>query len=570
MSALKDIFPGWQEGTSYSMEEKEEWALLNLGRGDFVEIPLESTDWDPVSKASAGFVIMDRLVTGDGGLALRAHGVGCSDAQLNKRISNQFNRREGFLHLCVGRPCTEAEEGYLHVTRLRAFTREGFNASYFMAAHRRQVAKWLDGDEPTEEARAGEEAEMEAGHHGDRSILSDLSWLGEDAGREEEASHKRRAEEAKLKPSPKGRAARVSALRPGRAASQARARGKGVAFGSGEELKKSVQVELDERGREDRESAKRKEDKRTGGWDAGLEENPEQMSTTELRKRLDAVRERLGGPVRASIKDLKRLPEEEDGEDQSQEREEGSGFAEEKLTLTSGTTLKKKTKVEATRGSSSKDVSTQLVRQAQHLAEERMKRRGGERKQERLSEDDQKTERERLLALLNQAEKKGHKRGDGDKDPPKKSRERSRSSKKKKRKKEKKRSKKRKLVNGVIVSTSPSGSSPEDSSGSSGSSSEDQLEAPLGKRSKACPGAVLKLLVQKAQAALDQGALVEINRGGGSAITEGVKLMTYFQLHVKPHYGHLKGPMRDLSLEEVQSEEDAIFWPATSSQRIKH
>lgn len=38
---------------------------------------------------------------------------------------------------------TEAEEGYLHVTRLRVFTREEFNPDYFTPAHRRQVKKWL-------------------------------------------------------------------------------------------------------------------------------------------------------------------------------------------------------------------------------------------------------------------------------------------------------------------------------------------------------------------------------------------------------------------------------------------
>ena len=145
MSTLKDIFPNWKEGEEFHIEDTERWTLLNFAKGDFVELCLKDTDWEPVSEALAGFVVMSRSVTREGGIALLAHFVGTTDHTISRSLSAQFNRREGHLHLCISRPCTEAEEGFLHVVRLKVYTRGNFNASYYTAAHRRQVGKWLDG-----------------------------------------------------------------------------------------------------------------------------------------------------------------------------------------------------------------------------------------------------------------------------------------------------------------------------------------------------------------------------------------------------------------------------------------
>ena len=83
-------------------------------------------------------------------------------------------------------------------------------------------------------------------------------------------------------------------------------------------------------------------------------------------------------------------------------------------------------------------------------------------------------------------------------------------------KKKKKESKKRKLVNGVIVSSDGSDSISDKSSESLKTALEDEFEAPLRKRSKANPGSVLRILVQRAQEALNQGALVEAGPGATS------------------------------------------------------
>ena len=546
MSALRTIFDHWEEGEEFVIEDQERWTLLNIVLGDFVELSLSSTDWSPSSDATVGFLVMGHSVTADGGMALRCHYVGSTDTSLSKRLSGQFNRREGFVHLCISRPCTEAEESYLHTTRIKVFSRNGFNPSYFTAAHRRQVAKWLGESEESEPR--GEEEPVESGEpRAARVSIPEFSWVTEDGGQLDKA----RAEEPEgrraSKASPKGRGTRPGALRATPAArGRARDKGKGIAGSGGAgETRLSPGSPV---GRGDSRMSEAHEGGQELGGDLGLgsERDREEMSTTELRKKLEAVRLKLGGAPRPPISELRRLPDEDDIGDRSQERPTGSDYVEDMKGLMTGTNLKRKKALEDTRGTTTKDVSEQLVRQAQHVAA------GKKRKmeEEKSSGESRDGERAELLALLNQVARRSSRGSRGDRDPPKRSGDSGHSKKKKKKKrgKDKKKSRKKRLVNGVIMSTSGSSSSSEDSSRSVGSMSEEQFEAPLRKRSKAAPGSVLKLLVQKAQDALDQGALVEVAQGSTSAITDGVKLTTYYQLHIKPHYAQQKGPMRDIAL----------------------
>ena len=470
------------------------------------------------------------MVTPEGGVALLAHSVGSSDASLTKRLSQMFNRKVGHLHTCVGRPCTEAEEGYLHVTRLRVYTREGFNPPYFMPPHCRQVKKWLGELEETLHAHEeGREADGTGEEPG-----PEVRSGGEEVGRE--------VSEKKGKDALPKRGVRPSALRASSAA-QRRARGKGVAVGEsfqlGEKRAKApgagqVSESVDELPKD---------------LGLGSAEDREEMSTSELRQKLDAVRLRLGGSARPSIGELRKMSEEEDSEGRLQEAAADSGFVEELRGLTSGANLRRKRSLEDTKDSSMKDISSQLVRQAQQRSAERSHRRGESRERRGSGDEEKKSERAQLLRLLNQAARGSGGSGDG-RDPSDHRGERSKSRKKKKKKKgkNKKRGKKRKLVNGVIISSDGSDSSYEDSDDSGETSSTEGFEAPLRRRSKAHPGAVLRLLVQQAQEALDQSALVETGKEAAKSVTEGVKITTYFNLHVKPLYSHHRAAMRDLSL----------------------
>lgn len=541
MSALSELIEGWQEGDVLRMSDVLNWSLVNLVRGDFMEVDLSATDMMPRTEAVAGFLVLERVLTGDGGMAVRVRSVGCSDAGLNKVLSGRFNRKEGFLHLCISTPCTEAEENYLHVTQFRAFSHQAFSPGYYMPSHRRQVAKWLGRQDM-------EELEEEPG----RDVGQDLFGTGGPTVVEIPAtSAEGEARGAPMRKEPlkpgggdsrkgvedraKERVPRTPALRQ-RPSASARVRGKGQADG----------MKLKERSTSLSGGKKKAPEEHQEGEEEhlGTALEREGMSTEELRRKLDLVRVRLGGARRPEVGAGERRDLLDEREDPDWQREDDSGFVEDLKGLTSGATLKRKRLQEDTKGSSSRDVSTQLIQRAQLRSGER-RREGSSRGSQTMS-GERPGERDRLLALLNQVEGRKTSLASDGKDPPRKGdRSRSKGSRKKKKGRDKKKKKKkRRLVNGVIVSSEESESSEEESY-SSPESSEEHFEAPLRKRSRASPGSVLRLLVQKAEAALDQSALVEIDPKASRSVTDGVKISTYFNLHIRPHFSQQRGAMRD-------------------------
>ena len=91
------------------------------------------------------------------------------------------------------------------------------------------------------------------------------------------------------------------------------------------------------------------------------------------------------------------------------------------------------------------------------------------------------------------------------------------------------------------------GSSVGDSNKSEASaSSEEELEAPLRKKSKKNPGSVLELLVAHAREQLDQSASVGTGREGDHYLTSGIKVMTYFQVLLKPKLGGSQALQREM------------------------
>ena len=465
------------------MDEPVGWTMLNFSKGDFVEVPLKETSWEPMSEAWAGFLVMDRQVTADGGVALRVHSVGSTDSTQSRTLSGRFNRKEGFLHLCISRPCTEAEENYLHVTRLKVFTHAGFAPAYYTAAHRRQVAKWLGvGEEPhgEEDLEVPEEGVAEGKRGPEARSLSKERRVGWSDEGEEGAGREG------AKAAPKRRGSRPPALRTGPAA-LARARGKGQAAGEepgGRKELKSLESRSQPklRGGDQEEQRELAHDLRLG-----TSEEREQMSTEELRKRLDQVRLRLGGAARPSISDLRRLGEEDGQEVQELEDCGDSDYVEEPKSLSSGSTLRKKRRLEDTKDTTTRDVSKQLIQQAQQLAGERGATEVGATKKS-ADGGPKKGEREVILALLNQFSGQKSSGSGGGRDPPKEDRGRSRSKRKKKKKKKRGRrnGKRRRLVNGVLISSDGTGSS-SPGSGSESYSTEEQFEAPLRRRSKKQP-----------------------------------------------------------------------------------
>eukprot|EP00434_Breviolum_minutum_P044049 symbB.v1.2.039303.t1/scaffold6471.1/size17862/1 len=71
------------------------------------------------------------------------------------------------------------------------------------------------------------------------------------------------------------------------------------------------------------------------------------------------------------------------------------------------------------------------------------------------------------------------------------------------------------------------------------------IEAPLRRKSKERPGSVLALLTSHVAQQLDQGALVDME-GEDQGVVSGVKIMTYFNLFLKPHYTNHQRELREL------------------------
>ena len=115
---------------------------------------------------------------------------------------------------------------------------------------------------------------------------------------------------------------------------------------------------------------------------------------------------------------------------------------------------------------------------------------------------------------------------------------------KKKEKKEKDRRKKRKMVDGVIISCSSSSKSDLESEEVE-DDSETDLETPIKKRSRDRPGSVLSLLTEHVRAQMDQASLAEMP-GEVHQITGGVKISSYFALHIKPNFHQNLRELREM------------------------
>ena len=177
---------------------------------------------------------------------------------------------------------------------------------------------------------------------------------------------------------------------------------------------------------------------------------------------------------------------------------------------------------EATRGSSTKGWSDQLLSRALAVKDVRDQARKKAKK---------KDGKDKALNLLKQILTGG---SEGDQ-------------KKRTGSKKKKSRKRRRLEDGVIVSSSVSSSGESSTKEASAEevSSEEDLEAPMKKRSRDSPGSVLSLLTEHVRSQMEQESLTELG-DGRKRVTSGVKVTTYFHLHIKPTYAHHLRELREL------------------------
>ena len=114
-------------------------------------------------------------------------------------------------------------------------------------------------------------------------------------------------------------------------------------------------------------------------------------------------------------------------------------------------------------------------------------------------------------------------------------------------KKKKKKGRRRVLnADGVIVSCSDSSeNSCSRDTDEDQQSSDSDYETPLKKRSRDHPGSVLQLLTSHVQQQLEQNATLDVENTSDS-LTSGVKIMTYFMLHLKPMFPSALRELREL------------------------
>ena len=112
----------------------------------------------------------------------------------------------------------------------------------------------------------------------------------------------------------------------------------------------------------------------------------------------------------------------------------------------------------------------------------------------------------------------------------------------KKTKKDKtKKKRRRRLESGVIVSSSNSCSSTSEEA----EEEESDLEAPMKKRSRSHPGSVLASITEHIRTQMDQDAMTDLPKDG-RRVTTGVKVVSYFNQHIKVAFPNQQREMREM------------------------
>lgn len=264
----------------------------------------------------------------------------------------------------------------------------------------------------------------------------------------------------------------------------------------------------------------------------GVEISEEQR--TELRRRLGVLRKQHHGdpPKRTEVEDV-RGDSEEDGNDGE---ETDSMPYEPSEPLDTGTRLKETNLDQGLKSRKEKDgrivpykdinaegtrtLRNQLVERA--LARSRARQEGKKKKKKKP-----KNKGEGALEALKKILTSGDKS-------------------EKKRKKEKSKKKRhRRLESGVIVSSSSSCSNTSQEIEEDPSTEESDLEAPMKKRSRAHPGSVLASLTEHIRTQMDQDAMTDLPKDG-RRVTTGVKVVSYFNQHIKVSFPNQQREMREM------------------------
>ncbi len=454
------------------------WESLEIVKGSIEVFP---------SGLSALFVVMQVSVTVDRTVIAEVRSLGAGDPEVDSGFSSRFNRKRGRLHFCSTRPCTHGDvEDVLHVTKVKLWTCRWDECSELTAVQRRAVKKFLAGSAPEEDRVAGS---LEEEPRGDGP----------------------KKEGPKRKPALRGRGVpkRIPLKRPSRSG-RAELESPDVREQSGRS-RRPKRTEEDGVPEESREKLKRSlaalKERVTGMRGPAVADlvGPVEESSGDSVVPVDSNSEQDGLMSGASLKETRMKPKKARKEKENEkEKRRGDGPSKKSAAMRA---------VEDTNAGSWRGPQSQLLRQAIVVS-------NNEKKEKKSRPEKASLE---LAQILTKTLKGKDRKRKKDKD-------------KKKKKSRKKRHRKGSDPSSSDGGTSGSSSSwPSSAEGSLDKStdSEDELEAPLRKKAKTRPGSILTMLVEHAKEQLDQSSMVGIPEEGGSKVTQGVKLTSYFQILLK-------------------------------------
>ena len=533
------------EGQEFTLSDPDGWSILTPKAGDVICAELMSSSMEVSEEVWAPFLILWAIVNIDGSISAQAKSLGGSEnEELNKILSNTFNRRPGFLHLCSAQECGFPGKGLLHVVRARWFTLDGFS-SFMNAASLRQAKKWIETAGAPPELDPNEEAERWANMT--RQMGEELANQG--------VGQKPTAEGEGVPAKPGSGAldpAKVEALRKRLSEEKERYLARG---GDGHGEVPTEPGPGDGIPPNDKPGKKREES------DSAHSDSSESKKKSKKKKKKEKKKMKEANRGKSQSGKEKKDAKEKRGEG-NQERQSAALGA-----LTTGTLmgpLPPSSMKEGLRDGTSRSYAEQLAMQARtHAVTKSGQLPTGAGKPSVATALTQAVSNQLGATTVQKKAKKAKGRGSPSSSPSSSSSSSSSSTprrkgggrkKKKKDSKKKKKAKKRKKMKKALKSgkTAGCGSSSSSTSGTKEeSSSELELEAPLRKKAKEAPGSVLAMLVAHVRNQLEQGSLVDVKASSSGDITGGIRMTTYLNLHVKPAYGTHLRELRELHLLAV-------------------
>ena len=489
--AITDLDPEVvQDGEEFVLELAARWSRLQPMRGEVLEIHMASSDYIPVYMQWAGFLVMETVQDDLGAITCRVKFLGSPDSTLSKELSNRFNRRTGWVHLCRTRPCLQHSPDYaIHVTRARWWSLAGFATDYMTSAVRRQIAKWLkpekekDPDIPTlPPATFGAMPKSGArAFGGSPDKVPDDDYCPSDLEEQPDGLPFGDLPPAGAEPTsgPADKEAQRRMLR-------ARLRGVREKFvpGSGDQPSKTIaQPAVLGAGKEGNAAASKRQVAMKPMHTASTLHPPELGQTPLLQE-----------GIRGDIMKYSRGP--------------------------------------------AKDLLAQALSNMKQQVMRKKKEKKRKDKKDRLLS----AFREAFGAKKKKKKKKKKDKGQDGRDPDGDGSPTSSSSSEETKSRKRKRKKVMIQADGTQISLSDSCTSASDEDQSSEST---DLEAPLRKRSQKRPGSVLALLVNHVKSQLNQGSLLDLDPQADS-VTQGVKITTYFSLHLRPQFSGATREMREM------------------------